>query len=130
MRGWGGVSSAIAALGFSISAFGGGAAALIALLGSVGLATAVAGRTVPKVVAALWLGAIAGVYGGLLGLARSQWTDPTVMYQAVPFGIVWILIGLTIAILGIRQAVVDGSEPGLAGVRCRTRRLRRSTMRD
>ena len=113
MRGWGGVSSAIAALGFSIAAFGGGAAALIALLGSAGLATAVAGRTVPKVVAALWLCAIAGVYGGFVGLVRSQWTDPTVMYQAVPFGIVWIVIGLTIAIRGIPRAVGDEPQPGL-----------------
>jgi hypothetical protein len=37
---------------------------------------AVAGRTVPKVVAALWLCAIAGVYGGFVGLVRKPVDRP------------------------------------------------------
>ena len=113
MRAWGGAAAGIAAIGFAISAFGGGAAALVALLGSAGLAIAVGGRTVPAILAVLWLGAIAGVFGAFAGLVRTQWSDPSVMYQAIPYGIVWVIIGLTIAILGLPRDVVDGPRQGL-----------------
>ena len=113
MRAWGGAAAGIAAIGFAISAFGGGAAALVALLGSAGLAIAVGGRTVPAIIAVLWLGAIAGVFGAFAGLVRTQWTDPSVMYQAIPYGIVWVIIGLMIAILGLPRDVVDGPRQGL-----------------
>jgi hypothetical protein len=113
MRGWGGAFAGLAAVGFLISAFGGGAAALIALVGSIGLATAVAGRTVPAILAVLWVAATAGVFGAFAGLVQSAWTDPTVMYQAVPYGIVWVVIGLTIAVRGLPRPAVDGPQPGL-----------------
>jgi hypothetical protein len=108
LRAWGGVATSMAAVGFLFSAFGGGAAALIALLGSIGLATAVAGRTVSTIVAALWLLATAGVFAAFAGLAWSGWTDPSVMYLAIPYGIVWILIGVTIAVRGVPVPIADG----------------------
>jgi hypothetical protein len=115
MRGWGGYAAAIAAVGFFITAIGGGAAALFALLGSIGLATAVAGRTVPSIVAVLWVVAVVGVFNAFAALVRTQWTDPSVMFQAIPFGIVWVLVGLTIGLLGMPSAVADGASTGSEG---------------
>ena len=114
MRGWGGPAAAIAAIGFMLTSFGGGGAALVALVGSIGLATAVGGRTIPTIVAVLWVVATAGVFAAFNGLVRTQWTDPTVLYQAVPYGLVWILIGTTIAMRGVPAAASDGAHLGSA----------------
>ncbi|HET9083892.1 MAG TPA: hypothetical protein VFN41_05755 [Candidatus Limnocylindrales bacterium] len=115
MRGWGGPASAIAAIGFALTLFGGGAAALVALVGSIGLATAVAGRTIPTIVAVLWVLATLGVFAAFNGLVRTQWTDPTVLYQAMPYGLVWIFIGATIAMRGVPARASDGAHLGSAG---------------
>jgi hypothetical protein len=111
MRGWGGAAAGIAAVGFLISAFGGGAAALLALGGSIGLATAVAGRTVPMILAVAWMAAVVGVFAAFAALVRTQWTDPSVLNQGLPFGIVWILIGVTVAVRGIPPLRVDAPRP-------------------
>ena len=113
MRAWGGAAAGIAAIGFAISAFGGGAAALVALLDRPdSRSPSVAGRS-RRSSRVLWLGAIAGVFGAFAGLVRTQWTDPSVMYQAIPYGMVWVIIGLMIAILGLPRDVVDGPRQGL-----------------
>lgn len=101
MRGWGGISAGIATIGFAITAFGGGMAALFALAGSIALATAVAGRTLAAPIAVLWIAATAGVFAGFFGLAATDWTDPSVMNLAIPYGVVWIIIGLIVALRGI-----------------------------
>jgi hypothetical protein len=85
-------------------------AALFALGGSIALATAVAGRTLPASVAALWIAATAGVFAGLFGLAATDWSDPSVMNMAIPYGVVWILIGLIVAVRGM--PLVDEASPG------------------
>ena len=101
MRGWGGISAGIATMGFAITAFGGGTAALFALAASIALATAVAGRTLPASIAVVWIAATAGVFAGFFGLAASDWSDPTVMDMAIPYGVAWILIGLVVALRGM-----------------------------
>jgi hypothetical protein len=115
MRLWGAVAASIATIGFVITAFGAGSAAPIALGGSAALAAAVGGRTLHTLVAALWLAAIVGVFGAFAGLAATQWEDPSVMLQAVPYGIVWILIGGTIAVRGLPRAAVEGPNAGSGG---------------
>lgn len=115
MRDWGGATSGVAGIGFMLTSFGGGAAALIALAGSIGLATAVAGRTIPTIVGALWVVATLAVFSAFSALVRTQWTDPTVLYQAVPYGLVWILIGMTIAMRGVPVPASHGADLGSAG---------------
>lgn len=104
MRGWGGISAAIATIGFAITAFGGGMAALFALVGSIALATAVAGRTLPASIAVVWIAATTGVFAGFIRLAATDWSDPSVVSMAIPYGIAWILIGLVVALRGMPVA--------------------------
>jgi hypothetical protein len=115
MRPWGGIAAAIQTIGFGITAFGGGGDAVFALAGSIGLATAVAGRTLPQSIGALWVAATLGVFGALIGLVASDWSDPSVMDAAIPYGFVWILTGLTVALRGVPVVVVDGERSGTEG---------------
>ena len=71
--------------------------------------------TVPSIVAVLWVVAVVGVFNAFAALVRTQWTDPSVMFQAIPFGIVWVLVGLTIGLLGMPSAVADGASTGSEG---------------
>ena len=115
MRDWGGVASGVAAVFFGITAIGGGFSALLALAGSAGLAGAVAGRSLPVWISGLWFAASVFVLGGFLGLVASQWTDPSVIDLALPYGIVWIVIGLTILTRGVPTPVADGTPVGSGG---------------
>lgn len=54
-------------------------------------------------------------FGAFAGLAATQWQDPSVTLQAVPYGIVWILIGGTIAVRGWPRAAVEGPNAGSGG---------------
>jgi len=63
----------------------------------------------------LWVVAVVGVFNAFAALVRTQWTDPSVMFQAIPFGIVWVLVGLTIGLLGMPSAVADGASTGSEG---------------
>ena len=110
MRGWGGFGAGIATIGFAITAFGGGMAALFALGGSIALATAVGGRTLPASIAGLWIAATAGVFASFYRLVATQWSDPSVMNMAIPYGVVWIVIGLIVALRGV--PLVDDPSPG------------------
>ena len=40
---------------------------------------------------------------------------PVVSRIAIPFGIVWVLVGLTIGLLGMPSAVADGASTGSEG---------------
>lgn len=114
MRPWGGIAAGIATIGFGVTAFGGGSAAMFALASSIGLATAVAGRTLPMSIAASWVVATIGVFGAFFGLVASDWSDLSVMDVAIPYGVAWILIGLTIALRGV-PVVVENAHPGSEG---------------
>jgi hypothetical protein len=115
MRPWGGIAAGIATIGFAITAFGGGSAALFALAASIAVATAVAGRTLPIAVATLWIAATVAVYAGLVGLVATNWRDQSVMNAGIPYGVAWILIGLTIALRGM--PLVDRAAAGDASPR-------------
>ena len=43
--------------------------------------------------------------------APSPWADPSDPYRAVPSGIVWVLIGSTVAVRGLPRAALGGPQP-------------------
>ena len=115
MRAWGGGAAGLATVFFGVSAFGGGFAAIIGLASSIGLAAAVAGRSLPSWIGVGWVVATVLVIAALYRLVASQWTDPSVMEPAIAYGIAWIVIGATILMRGVPVQVADGTPVGSGG---------------
>ena len=115
MRAWGGAASGIAATFFGVSAFGGGLAAVLGLVASMGLAAAIAGRSLPSWIGVGWVVATVLVIAALYRLVASHWTDPSTMEPALAYGIAWIVIGLTVLLRGVPTPVADGTPVGSGG---------------
>jgi len=115
MRAWGGAASGIAATFFGVSAFGGGLAAVLGLVASMGLAAAIAGRSLPSWIGVGWVMATVLVMAAFYGLVASHWTDPSTMEPAIAYGIAWIVIGLTVLLRGVPTRVADDASVGSGG---------------
>ena len=98
-----------------VSAFGGGPAAVLGLVASMGLAAAIAGRSLPSWIGVGWVVATVLVMAAFYGLVASHWTDPSTMEPAIAYGIAWIVIGLTVLLRGVPTRVADDASVGSGG---------------
>lgn len=101
IRPFGGVAASIAAVSFTLTAFGGGTILVFALLGSIALAMAMAGRSLPALVAAIWVATSAVVLVVMLGFVGGGGQDVGLLSLLAPFGLSWILVGMTLAWRGV-----------------------------
>jgi hypothetical protein len=101
MRTFGNVGASLAAVSFVLTAVGGGTTLLFAIAGSVILALAMAGRTLPVWLSVVWIAASVVLVATMLGFVAGGGTAVGLMPFLAPFGLVWLLIGLTIARSGV-----------------------------
>lgn len=96
----------------SRSAFGGGMTLMLALLGSIFLAMAMAGRSLPVPVAAIWVATSAMVLVAMLAFVGGGGQDVGLLTRAVPLGLSWILVGVTLGWRGVPAPAAPASDPG------------------
>ena len=101
LRPFGGVAASIAAVSFTLTAFGGGTILVFALLGSIALAVAMAGRSLPALVAAIWVATSIVVLVVMLGFVGGGGQDVGLLSLLAPFGLSWILVGVTLGWRGV-----------------------------
>lgn len=101
IRAFGGVAASIAAVCYTLTAFGGGLTLVFALVGSVGLVAAMAGRIIPGWAAATSTVTSALVLGAMLGFVDGGGQDVGLLTLGVPFGLSWILIGMILGWRGV-----------------------------
>jgi hypothetical protein len=100
-RAFGPIAASIAVACFGLTAFGGGATLIYAVVASVVLAVAMAGRSIPVWLAIAWIGATVGMTGAFLGIFSSDGTDLGSLRLLVPYGLAWILIGVVVLVRGL-----------------------------
>ncbi len=117
IRPFGGVAASIAAVSFTLTAFGGGTILVFALLGSIALAMAMAGRSLPALVAAIWVATSAVVLVVMLGFVGGGGQDVDSLWLIAPFGPSWILVGMTLGWRGVPSPTpaAPASAPDLTG---------------
>ena len=111
MRTFGNVGASVAAVSFVLTAVGGGTMLLFAIAGSVILALAMAGRTVPVWLSVVWIAASAVLVAAMLGFVAGGGTAVGLMPFLAPFGLVWLLIGLTVARSGVPARPIEAAGP-------------------
>jgi len=90
----------LAALGFFLTAFGAGMSMAIALVGVVVLAWSMAGLAIPRWLAIGWIGTTASALAAMLAFVAGGGRDVGLLGLAVPYGVAWLLVGVSIAIRG------------------------------
>ena len=111
MRAFGGVGASVEAVSFVLTAFGGGTTLLFAIVGSVILALAMAGRTVPVWLSVVWIGASVLLVAAMLGFMAGGGTAVGLMPALAPFGLVWLLVGLTVGRSGVPARPIETAGP-------------------
>ena len=101
MRPFGPIAASIAVACFGITAFGGGATLAYAAAASMALAVAMAGRSIPVWVAIGWIASSVTMITAMLGFVGSDGTNLALLPLLVPYGVVWILIGLIVTVRGL-----------------------------
>ncbi len=107
MRTFGNVGASVAAVSFVLTALGGGTTLLFALAGSVSLALAMAGRTVAVWLSVVWILASVVLVAAMLGFVAGGGTAVGHMPFLAPFGLVWLLVGLTVARSGVPTRPIE-----------------------
>lgn len=97
----GGAVASIAAVAFTLTAFGGGATAYFALIGSAMLAGSLAGRGLPVALGIGWAGSALLVLGVFMGFVTGQGRDVGLLPLGLLFGVAWVGVGATIGLRGI-----------------------------
>ncbi len=101
MRQFGNVGASVAAVSFTLTAFGAGTTLLLAVAGSVLLAAAMAGRTIPIWLSALWIVASVVLVVTMLDFVAGGGQDIGLVPFLTPFGLVWLLVGFAVAWTGV-----------------------------
>lgn len=111
MRSFGNIGASVAAVSFVLVAFGGGMVFVFALIGSVMLAGAMAGRTIPGWLSAFWIAAAVVLLAVMLGFVGGGGNDVSLLSLMAPFGVAWLLVGFTVVRRGEpdRATVTDAS---------------------
>jgi hypothetical protein len=110
MRTFGNVGASVAAASFVLTAVGGGPSLLFAIAGSVILAVAMAGRTVPVWLSVLWIAASVVLVATMLGFVGGGGMAVGLLPWLAPFGLSWLLIGLTVARSGVPARPIATTE--------------------
>lgn len=97
----GGVGASIAAVAFVFTAFGGGATAYFALIGSAMLAGALAGRGLPVALGIGWAASALLVLAVFLVFVAGQGRDVGLLPLALLYGVAWVGVGATIGLRGV-----------------------------
>jgi hypothetical protein len=101
MRPFGPIAASIAVACFAITVFGGGVTLAYAIVASMALAAAMGGRSIPVGVAIAWIVSSLTMIAAMLGFVGSDGTNLGLLPFLVPFGLVWMLIGLIVTIRGL-----------------------------
>jgi hypothetical protein len=101
----------LAALGFFLTAFGAGMSMAIALVGVVVLAWSMAGLAIPRWLAIGWIGMAALALAAMLAFVAGGGKDVGLLGLAVPYGVAWLLVGVSIAIRGPRSTTPMPATP-------------------
>jgi hypothetical protein len=101
MRRFGGPAASAAAVCFTLGAFAGGPLISWALIASIALAAAVAGRTIPVAVAAIWIGTTVLTLAAMLAFVAGNGRDTTLLAFLLPLGLSWILVGAVVTLRGM-----------------------------
>lgn len=104
MKAFGGVVGSIAVISFGISAFGGGGTLLFALLASIVFAAALAGRTIPTWLAALWVVSTMLLLFAFLGFVQAGGQEVSLLALGLPYGVNWLLLGTWLMVRGVRES--------------------------
>lgn len=99
----GGVGASIAAVAFVLTAFGGGATAYVALVGSAMLAGALAGRGLPVIVALGWAASALLMLGVFVAFIAGQGRDVGLLPLGLLYGVAWVGVGAFIGLRGVAR---------------------------
>ena len=86
-----------AAIGFGITAFGGGISIVIGFAGLAVLAWSMVGRVIPGWLAAGWIGTTVLAFGAFMAFVVGNGRDVGLIAWGLPFGIAWLIVGAAIA---------------------------------
>lgn len=102
MRPIGGLGASIAAVAFVLTAFGGGATAYFALVGSAMLAAALSGRGLPASLAIGWTASALLMLGVFVAFIAGQGRDVGLLPLGLLYGVAWVGVGTFIGVRGVR----------------------------
>jgi hypothetical protein len=105
MRAAGSPGASIAVVAFLFAA-GGGLPIGIGAAGSVVLAGAMAGRTIPAWLSTIWIVASALLVGSMLAFVAGDGRDVGLLAFTAPFGLAWLVVGLWVLRHGVPAPAV------------------------
>lgn len=101
MRPVGGIGASIAVVAFVLTAFGGGATAYFALVGSAMLAAALSGRGLPASLAIGWTASALLMLAVLVAFIAGQGRDLGLLPLGFLYGASWVVVGAYIGLRGV-----------------------------
>lgn len=101
MRPIGGVGASVAAVAFVLTAFGGGATAYFALVGSATLAGSLSGRGLPASLALGWAASALLMLGVFVAFIAGQGRDVGLLPLGLLYGVAWVGVGVSIGLRGV-----------------------------
>lgn len=103
----GGVGASIAAVAFVFTAFGGGATAYFALIGSAMLAGSLAGRGLPAALAIGWAASALLVLGVFVAFVAGQGRDVSWLPLGLLYGVAWVGVGAVLGLRGVPRPAAE-----------------------